>query len=215
MKNPFLGKNVEVDALREILSQATMFQSDRPRVSIQEMNLFVENSVRSLPKATFSPKGEDIRHHVLATAGDYLPSSDRLNPSELELYNKDQVAGLKALVAAEAATLRSEERYSSESLHNGNGDAFRHALWNSLMKHEIGQAMAKAWGDAHENEADLKNPAIEKEMDLFNNRVGLDIMVQSDTADQCIDRVLSHVRNGNMRRIVGEGLAPTNRDGEI
>ena len=56
--------------------------------------------------------------------------------------------------------------------HNGNGDAFRHALWNYGMAVDVGSSFARQWSNAHEN-GTSNNPALEKQMDLFNNGVGL------------------------------------------
>lgn len=35
-------------------------------------------------------------------------------------------------------------------MHNGNGDAFRHAVWNFGMTIDVGADFAKKWSDAHE-----------------------------------------------------------------
>ena len=42
------------------------------------------------------------------------------------------------------------KNYITSKLHNGNGDAFRHCLWNYGMAIDVGQDFAKKWGDAHE-----------------------------------------------------------------
>lgn len=63
---------------------------------------------------------------------------------------------------------RKAKRYGK--LHNGKGDAFKHAYWSALMTFYLTEPWAKAMGNAHE--ARPKNPKLEKRMDLRNNAVG-------------------------------------------
>jgi len=83
---------------------------------------------------------------------------------------------LKALKAAELAQMAKNEasnRYPVESLHNGNGDAFRHCFWSCEMAKQFGQKCAKAVGENHET-ADDRNgqPKYEHDMDTANNAFG-------------------------------------------
>ncbi|MBC7951185.1 MAG: hypothetical protein H7Z12_05090 [Rhodospirillaceae bacterium] len=78
---------------------------------------------------------------------------------------------IKAKSAANAATKAAENEYGegNSSLGNGDGDAFRHALWAYKMAKEIGDGPAKAFGDAHERD---DRPDGERLMDLYNNALG-------------------------------------------
>lgn len=63
------------------------------------------------------------------------------------------------------------------TVSDGEGDAFRHALWNHRMTQEIGKSEAKKFGDAHEVGNLWKGTygkinAGSSSMDLFNNNVG-------------------------------------------
>ena len=55
--------------------------------------------------------------------------------------------------------------------HNDDSDAFRHCYWSCCMTNAIGAEAAKSFGDGHE-EWD-GNPQCEKNMDLFNNAMGI------------------------------------------
>ena len=57
-----------------------------------------------------------------------------------------------------------------DSLHNGQGDAYRHCYWNARMAIDIGATKAKEIGDNHE--AASSGPEVEKVMDLANNATG-------------------------------------------
>lgn len=61
-------------------------------------------------------------------------------------------------------------QYFPNSVNNGNGDAFRHALFNAMNAKVLGVDLAKRLGDAHEN-TPLQHP-LSRQMDLFNNQVG-------------------------------------------
>lgn len=52
-------------------------------------------------------------------------------------------------------------------------DAFRHCYWSALLSREIGYIDALLFTNAHENYDE--NPPEEKRMDLYNNRIGLEI----------------------------------------
>lgn len=63
------------------------------------------------------------------------------------------------------------------TVSDGEGDAFRHALWNHRMTQKIGKSAAKKFGDAHEVGNLLEGTygkinAGSSSMDLFNNNVG-------------------------------------------
>jgi hypothetical protein len=88
------------------------------------------------------------------------------------------------------ALAEAQRRYPG-TVHNGEGDAFRHCYWSALLTRDVGAANAKAFTDAHEDKAG--NPAGEKAMDLHNNGVGIDVgkanpkASDSVMADRCAD----------------------------
>lgn len=97
-----------------------------------------------------------------------------LNDIEKKLFESNKAKALLCLANGKLALEYSQDLYKNEVLHNGNGDAFRHTLWNFGMAIDVGQDFAKKWADAHENGASGQ-PALEKEMDLFNNKVGREL----------------------------------------
>ncbi len=74
---------------------------------------------------------------------------------------------------ASTALAEAQKRFSSSSLHNGSGDAFRHCFWSAMNARDQGEDIAKQFGDAHEDFTG--NPEKEKTMDLNNNQVGYGI----------------------------------------
>jgi len=56
---------------------------------------------------------------------------------------------------------------------NDRSDAFRHCFWSAILSRDIGYMNAFMFTTAHESRPD--NDPKEKEMDLHNNKVGLEI----------------------------------------
>lgn len=58
-----------------------------------------------------------------------------LNAQEQALYNANRAKGLLCIANAKTAIDLTKARYvnTSSVMHNGNGDAFRHAVWNFGM----------------------------------------------------------------------------------
>lgn len=81
---------------------------------------------------------------------------------------------------ATKAMAEAARRFPRHTLHNGEGDAFRHAYWSALMTREIGFLNTKAITDSHE-ESDT-NPPDEKAMDLHNNLQGMVIAIKNRRA---------------------------------
>lgn len=107
--------------------------------------------------------------------GDYRT---RMSTSEIAIYDnmtrKQQVAYLLNAQQAEDAAAR---KYPGDGLHNGPGDAFRHALFSANNAIDLGLNLAKQLGDAHENQP--QDP-LERQMDLYNNQIGRNLSQQTN-----------------------------------
>lgn len=141
-----------------------------------------------------------------------LPYESRLNEKEKELFKANVLKGTRALNYAYNAETRAKARYISESLYQGNGDAFRHALWNALMAKDLGASYAKQWGDAHE----YGQSGIDPEMDLYNNDKGRTIVtsvaggMDSPYWQPRLEaELIKNIDNGRLKRIVNNRLVWT------
>ena len=147
--------------------------------------------------------------NIIQTASSGLPYESRLNQKEKELFKANVLKGTRALNYAHNAETRAKARYISESLYQGNGDAFRHALWNALMAKDLGASYAKQWGDAHE----YGQSGIDPEMDLYNNSKGRTIvtsvaggMDSSYWQPRLETELIKNIDNGKLKRIVKNRL---------
>ena len=64
---------------------------------------------------------------------------------------------LNSKTAEKTATEFAENRRFLDGvagLHNGQGDAFRHAFWAAMNARDVGRDMAKKIGDTHETGSD-------------------------------------------------------------
>lgn len=141
---------------------------------------------------------------------------DRLNSQEQALFNSNPVLGLLAMSNGLLAINYAEQYYYSYVLHNDNGDAFRHILWTYAMVIDVGYAFAKQWSDAHEYGA-VGQPAIERQMDLHNNAIGLRLgQTYPGTIlhRTFINRSREKVRNGDARIIINNSLYSSDSFGE-
>lgn len=100
-----------------------------------------------------------------------------LRQKEKEFLWSHPIAAASFNSNASAALKEAQKRFSKGSLHNGSGDAFRHCFWSAMNARDQGKALAKEFGDAHEDFEG--NPPAEKAMDLHNNDIGYAIGVQS------------------------------------
>ena len=104
-------------------------------------------------------------------------------------WNPDDAAAIER--DAKKALAEAEKRFGGGSLHNGAGDAFRHCYWSALLARDIGKDGAVRFTNAHEDFPG--NPAREKDMDLNNNTVGVEIGAASPNvsddalANKCFD----------------------------
>jgi hypothetical protein len=78
--------------------------------------------------------------------------------------------------------LKAAEETGLPGLHNGPGDAWRHCYWNCSMTQEFGPDRARKISSNHEK--DEPGPAIETQMDLYNNAVGYSSCDKTD-CDAC------------------------------
>ena len=140
----------------------------------------------------------------------------QLNPVEAELYSENRGVGTIALARALVASDLAERHYETWALHNGNGDAFRHAVWNFLMTTHcmVGPYWAQRWGDAHEDgdPANLENP-MEAAMDKWNNAVGRNFALANPYSGA--ETVIDAVRSGQCRILQGGLLLPSYQWGEL
>ncbi|MFF4951939.1 DUF6973 domain-containing protein [Streptomyces chattanoogensis] len=113
-------------------------------------------------------------------------------PSHVSICNKASDHAKKALAEA-------QRRYSGSSLHNGRGDAFRHAYWNARMTKDMGAGTAKGFADRHEQTPG--QPAIEKKMDLFNNDKGRSLDPKPSSYPDASERCSYKARHGQLRII--------------
>lgn len=122
---------------------------------------------------------------------------DTLNDVEMKMAVRHPVQAFQVYLAASKAEETTTRLYGSNGFQD-NADAFRHCLWNALMKKSIGEDAAREWANAHE----AYSEGADRDMDLYNNEVGRGIAVEALTEDQIISCVQSLVSTGKCLRIV-------------
>ena len=188
---------------------ALIYELREEGYSFEKINEVLESSnVLSEPSSLKSTKGLD--------PSDKFYDYAHLNSIEKKLYKENKAKALLCLANGKLALQYSEDLYKSSVLHNGNGDAFRHTLWNYGMGIDVGQSFAKKWADAHENGA-AGQPALEKKMDLFNNDIGRGLAkTYPNTVSHATFKknTKAKVRAGECRRISNSKLVKSSSSGE-
>lgn len=147
--------------------------------------------------------------------------SSYLNEAEKNLVKNNPLQATGVFNCAVNANRYTNNKYQPYAIHNDNGDAYRHMMWNALLTKEFsiygsnlphGRSVAKIWTDAHEDFPN--NPAMEKSMDLYNNDVGRNLLTTEMHSNDLISSACSKkVRDGRGLRYVGGILKATNGDG--
>ena len=104
------------------------------------------------------------------------------------------------LCSGKKASDKAAEQFP-DSLYNGKGDAYRHALWNGYSSLLIGVELTEQLTSAHENRTPPINYMFyqkETNMDLHNNQRGRNQAAVSNLLTIAVD-ILQDLNSGNLR----------------
>jgi len=137
-----------------------------------------------------------------------------LTPAEKQFIEEHPLAAWHFWQDAAKAIREACRRYPTE-IHNGRGDAFRHAYWSALMTKHCGPLLASKFGFAHEavppgdgehsvlvgTRCLTTQPRPEREMDQYNNAVGRHIALSNLGAQdgQLAEEVEHALKIGQLR----------------
>lgn len=134
----------------------------------------------------------------------------KLTATEIALATLNPVVAYQVNACRKWAQNTTYSYYQDHGSGN-NSDAFRHAYWNALMSHDVGEYMAKQFADAHEAHPKSYFSKIfscnysgrsHTDMDLHNNAMGRDVMTSDSLSyQQLMDSVLNKIRTGQHRII--------------
>lgn len=192
--------------LDEINSNVKKLKETKQHLSHEQIEKFVDSLVLSKENATRAQGGDDLNNYI----------TGKLNSREKKLYNSNRTKALLCMANGKMAINYSESNYIKGVLHNGNGDAFRHILWNFGMTEDVGASFAKQWSDAHEYGA-VGQPLIERQMDLYNNAIGIQLGKDNSFVflhSTFIAKSKEKVRSGKAKIIKYGNLYPSNSYGE-
>lgn len=128
-----------------------------------------------------------------------------LTPEEIELYAKHPIKAAKAKDCADYAETSTAKNWSGYTTWQGNGDAYRHALWSALMSKEIDNDFSYRVGLAHEGLKKGYNIGKQNDdtkMDISNNYAGRKV---GDKSSKSRGKIAKAIKNkcckGGLRRI--------------
>lgn len=201
-----LGDMIEYEDVNYFINLLDSYLQENPNATEDEQNKFLEVQMNEY----YSNKEDKITLFSI----DYVAGAAGLNSKEKALYNESPTKGLRCMQAGVTASSNAKAKFVSSVLYNGNGDAFRHSLWNALMVKLTNSSWANRWATAHEDGA-TNQPSIEKTMDLSNNAYGRSLASRvGNVPDQVyIDQLLLDIKNGKLKRIVSGKIVATNGTG--
>ncbi|MGV8155121.1 MAG: DUF6973 domain-containing protein [Alkaliphilus sp.] len=138
--------------------------------------------------------------------------ADRLNPMTQALFDKYHAKGLLCLANGVLAMYYADIHYTRESGIRGNGDAFRHVIWNFGMTIDVGDNFARRWSNAHEF-GNTNNNDLDMGMDLYNNHQGILLgrkYPHTLIPVTFIIRSMRIIDDGDADRIINNQRVPTN-----
>ena len=149
-----------------------------------------------------------MRSYAAADLPEFLGQTP--NRKEISLVKKYPKEAAKVYKCSQEAIALTNLFYG-DSGQDDNSDAFRHCLWNALMRKEVGKKAAKRWANAHEYGKNGKST----KMDKHNNNIGRKIKPKGGTFGIAM-KVRKAVKKGKCRRLNGKRkLVKTNGDGLI
>jgi hypothetical protein len=80
----------------------------------------------------------------------------------------------------------------------GQADAFRHCYWNAVMTRRLGPHKTKEVGDLHEVIGTDNQDSSDARMDLYNNKVGIEIGITAVSDDQAQASCFKAVHAGTL-----------------
>ena len=145
--------------------------------------------------STYDYQDDGYDEHYEDHPGDF--NNDGLSENEWIAWN----GAIDAARAYYNAQMAIEAVQGMPGLHNGFGDAARHAYWMALNAGDLGANDARDLGVAHEN--DGSNNAQETEMDLNNNDWGINFNEnwsgdEDWTFEDFMDAFWDAVQNGDI-----------------
>lgn len=122
----------------------------------------------------------------------------RLNECEKKLVRIYPSNAIVILMNKDKAEKMTAQMFG-DNFRNECSDAFRHALFNAMNTSSCGSTFAKKFGDAHECDTPTSRLK-EKEMDLFNNAIGLEIAYNNMglTIEIYADLICEKLANGEL-----------------
>ncbi|XP_002731150.1 uncharacterized protein LOC100370001 [Saccoglossus kowalevskii] len=178
----FTTKERKAEFQREFLELLKTFEDILPEIQAEFLSTKYPVEQETTEDSKYAEDAFGIRSRRCSTCGcQSLPSDlsetgayswlgfDPNGPGEwrVSLQNIFKVFAIRDMADDSKADA---QREFPNSLHNGQGDAFRHALWMYRVTKRYGSYTAKQFGDAHE--VSSVNVLSERLMDLYNNKVG-------------------------------------------
>lgn len=151
---------------------------------------------------------EELCEQLNNTGAFYLLKKYGITEEEIHFCESNKLACVKAYQQSwEVENICKELFFKSQT--NDESDACRHFTWSILLARDHGIDFAEKLLNAHENNP--KEPAIERAMDLSNNRLGLIAFQRADKNKKWSNEEIIQLFNSNLKENKFVILKPTKK----
>ncbi len=178
------------------------------RINVGEYHLRSSRSdVQPVIIASTAPHINESQRLLEAAAlkllGYFASKYPSLNASEKRLAKERPIDAAIVFYNATIAE-QNADRFFPKSSRNGEGDAFRHFVWSALITRDLGEKSAQDFLNAHE--LSPNQAAAEKNMDEFNNTLGIKIAAELGKQgnfenQELFDRALEDIKLGKLKTL--------------
>lgn len=124
-------------------------------------------------------------------AGDFIPYGVATMPK----YSKLEISDF--------AHNNAKSVYPNKEQANKERDAYRHILWQAMTANQYGEPTANMLGNMHESQLPFVGtpfqPADQKAMDLYNNRLGVELGLRVKTLPEMMIEAKKIVDSGKAK----------------
>lgn len=139
-----ISAQVSAESILDIGDKIRKYRATYPDATKQQLDDYARSLVGQSSSKKVAKTATTARVATLSVIPD-IPDYDDvaevvsdLNPQEKALYDSDPAKSLLCLANGKLALDYTKQKYTLEARHNGNGDAFRHALWTFGMAVDVG-----------------------------------------------------------------------------
>lgn len=161
----------------------------------------MSGSITPVDMSTFSCPSECDKMCTKSVTEHFLNYAPRLTEGDKMVIAKMPYEAFKVFLAKETVDKITNKIFKNPG-RKDESDAFRHFAWSFLLAQELGPKQAEIFLTAHEEDSTQSKQ--EKEMDLFNNKQGLEFYEENKKMGKSLE--LNNIEKEALTRLKNKKL---------